>query len=116
MANEYLMYIMSSEWRQKSLNVQRMTQNHCILFPWLLSNHAHHLTYRNMKREMPIRDIIPLSRKAHSLVHTPLLWKSWLRPWINFLLRLLMVFWIVFYFGGRANHVGVKKDKNKRVY
>lgn len=114
MANEYLAYIMSSEWRKKSLNVQRMTQNHCILFPWLPSNHAHHLTYRNMKREMPVRDIIPLSKKAHSLVHIPLLWKSPLRPWINFLLRLLMIFWIVVYFGD--NYGRARKNKNKKIY
>lgn len=103
MANEYLDYIMSPEWRKKSKHVQQMTSNHCILFPWLKSNHAHHLTYRNLKREIPVRDIVPLSKVAHSIIHWRVFWKSPLRPWINFLLRLLMSFWAVFwlFFGGK---------------
>ena len=55
---------MSPEWKKKSKHVQRMTSNHCILFPWIKSNHAHHLTYQNLEREMPVRDIVPLSKTA----------------------------------------------------
>jgi hypothetical protein len=98
MPNEYLEYIYSPEWRIKSKQVQRLTFNHCILFPWMKSNHAHHLTYKNLKKELPIRDIIPVSKCAHDIIHRPILWKTPLRFLVNFLLRSLMILWIMVWF------------------
>lgn len=98
MPNEYLDYIKTPQWRNKSKQIQGMSANHCILFPWLKSNDAHHLTYKNLKNEIPIRDIVPLSRYAHNIVHLPIFWKTFLRIWINWLLRSLAIFWIIFWF------------------
>ncbi len=94
-SNQYLTYIYSPKWKNKSKHCQKLTKNHCIIFPWLKSHHAHHLTYQNLENEIPIRDIVPLSKTAHSIVHWSVFWESPLRPWINFYLRLSMIFWII---------------------
>lgn len=101
-SNKYKTYIISDEWRAKSRNVRDLTNNHCVLFPWMKANHAHHLTYQNMENEIPVRDIIPLSKTAHSIVHWRIFWKTRLRIWMNLILRLLAIFWISFWFLVRA--------------
>jgi hypothetical protein len=94
-SNQYLAYIYSAKWKNKSKGCQQLTKSHCIIFPWLRTNHAHHLTYRNLKNEIPVRDIVPLSKIAHSIVHWSLFWKTPLRPLVNGILRFLMFLWII---------------------
>jgi len=94
-SNEYLTYIKSPQWYAKSRKCQSLTPYHCVLFPWLKSRHCHHLTYHNMTYELPLRDTVPLSVTAHRLIHLPLFWKTALRPWVNWGLRLLMVCWVI---------------------
>ena len=89
--NQYLYYINSTEWKQKSRNIQKMTKNRCIVFPWLRSNHTHHLTYRNLKHEIAIRDCVPVSKFAHKILHLKLFWKTPLRTPINYVLRMFML-------------------------
>gem|GEM_PF-5703186 len=48
-----------------------------------------------MTYELPLRDTVPLSVTAHRLIHLPLFWKTALRPWVNWGLRLLMVCWVI---------------------
>jgi hypothetical protein len=102
-SNEYNVYIVSETWRLKSKNCRDLNRNRCVLFPWLKSNHAHHLYYRNMKYELPIRDIVPLSKIAHNLVHckilgiTPFWGKSPLRVLLSNILRVFYVFSIIFW-------------------
>ena len=99
-SNEYINWINSSEWKAKSKKCQGLTRKHCILFPWLKSRHCHHLTYRNMKQEIPVRDTVALSVTAHKIIHWRIFWKNKkVRPYINYLLRICMVcstmFWNV---------------------
>lgn len=96
-SKNYLAWIQSPEWKAKSKKCQSWTKYHCIVFPWLKSRHCHHLTYKNMKNEVPIRDIVPLSKIAHSIIHWRIFWKSPLRPWANTILRVLMVLWVIFW-------------------
>lgn len=90
-SNEYLVWIKSPLWREKSKSTQRLTGNYCVLFPWLKSRHCHHLTYRNMTKEKAFRDCVPLSITAHKLVHLRVFWKSPLRTPVNYLLRFLTI-------------------------
>ncbi|MCC5669737.1 hypothetical protein LC653_39510 [Nostoc sp. CHAB 5784] len=55
---------------------------------------CHHLTYRNLKREVPVFDTVPLSHKAHEIVHLGVFWNSPLRPFINAILRVFML-WVM---------------------
>ena len=91
----YYAYINSPEWRAKSKQCQALTKNHCVLFFWLKSQHCHHLSYRNLQKEIPLRDTVPLSKSAHWIVHRWFFWRTPLRSLVNFALRVLMVFWIV---------------------
>jgi hypothetical protein len=94
-SNLYKTYIVSPEWRAKSNRCIALTRKRCILFPWLRARHTHHLTYRNLTKEIPIRDTVPLSKCAHWLVHLPIFWKSGLRPFVNWILRFLFLVWLV---------------------
>lgn len=83
---EYTNWINSQEWKTKSKKCQQLTRKHCILFPWLSSRHCHHLHYRNMTTEIPIRDIVALSVTAHKIIHWSLFWKNKkVRPYINYI-------------------------------
>lgn len=92
---EYKMYITSADWYAKSKSCQRLTKGYCVLFPWRKSRHCHHMTYKNFKHERPLRDTVPLCKTAHSIIHWKVFWKSPLRPWINWMLRFLMVVWVL---------------------
>mgnify|MGYP001794131465 FL=1 len=97
-SKEYINWINSSEWKAKSKKCQGLTRKHCILFPWLKSRHCHHLTYRNMKQEIPVRDTVALSVTAHKIIHWRIFWKvKKVRPYVNYFLRFLMVISIVFW-------------------
>lgn len=95
---EYRSYINSPQWKQKSAHCQAMSKRHCIVFFWLRSRHCHHLTYRNLQKEIPVRDTVPLSVTAHQLIHLPLLWKTGARPFVNLVLRVLFIFWMIIFF------------------
>ena len=96
-SSEYISWINSKDWKVKSRKCQALTIKSCILFPWLDSRHTHHLTYRNMKSERPIRDTVPLSVMAHKLIHLRIFWKTGLRKYINYFLRFLMILSIIFW-------------------
>lgn len=97
-SNKYLQWINSPEWKIKSRKCQQLTRKHCIVFPWLNSRHSHHMTYRNMKSEMPIRDTVPLSVTAHKIIHWRIFWKNKkVRPYVNYFLRFCMVWSILFW-------------------
>ncbi|BCL39777.1 hypothetical protein [Nostoc sp. MS1] len=96
-SSEYLAYIHSPQWKAKSKQCQQLTLNHCVFLPWHKSNHAHHLTYNNLEYEMPVRDIVPLSNFAHEIVHLWFFWNTPVRSVVNWLLRLLMLFCVVFW-------------------
>ena len=66
---KYLNYIHSEEWREKSKRFRRATGDRCVLFPFLRSNHAHHLTYKNLESEQFVRDCVGLNAWSHDLVH-----------------------------------------------
>lgn len=101
-SNEYLSYIRSPEWYKKSAGAIAKTGKRCVMFPWLTATDAHHLTYRNLGSEIYIRDIIPLSRCAHDLIHNSVLsllvWQGGgkkgtapLRVPFNYILRVLAI-------------------------
>lgn len=95
---EYTNYISSIEWRNKSKFCQTLTHKHCIIFPWLKSRHGHHLTYKNMKSEIPIRDTVPLSVTGHNIIHLNIFWRNKKnRVWVNYFLRFCMVCSIIFW-------------------
>jgi hypothetical protein len=98
-SNEYISYIHSTQWYDKRAKCQSLTANHCILFPWLKSRHCHHLTYKNLTREVPLRDIVPLSKTAHTIIHWHILWKiKQVRFIVNLILRALMIVWVAVWF------------------
>lgn len=112
----YHFYINSAQWKAKSRNCQKLSGNWCILFPWLRSRDCHHMTYRNMGGEIPVRDTVPLSKTAHWLVHLPVLWRignkvSPVRVLVNYVLRSLFLFWIIlsFFTRGEIWHNGSQK-------
>ncbi len=100
---EYNAWVVSPQWRAKSRRYCRSTQNTCVLFPWRTATHSHHLTYRNLTRELLIRDCVPLSREAHRLIHCHLLWQTGLRQPTNWILRGLCLLWL----GGGVGMTGV---------
>lgn len=88
---KYSHYIRSHQWRAKSKRAIARTKGRCCLFPWQKANHTHHLTYRNLGKELLIRDVVPLSKVAHKIVHCRLLWRSPLRKLVNYWLRLICI-------------------------
>lgn len=48
----------------------------CCLFPWLEAKEAHHLSYKNLGHEWIWRDVVPLSKTAHTIVHWGIFWNS----------------------------------------
>lgn len=93
-SNFYKSYIISPEWRVKSKACIMKTKNRCVLLPFMLARHTHHLTYKNLGKEMFIRDIVPLSKVAHKLVHFDIFWKTPLRPLVNLYLRFIcLIVW-----------------------
>lgn len=101
-SNEYLTYIRSPQWYEKSAKTIEKTGKRCVMFPWLRATDTHHLTYKNLKSEIYIRDTVPLSRCAHDLIHDSalslLIWQgpgkkgtAPLRVSFNYLLRLLAI-------------------------
>lgn len=119
----YHSYIHSQKWHRRADWINSLFFNQCIvtssalmaipvyllglkplaialglLFAWTLgkASHTHHLTYRNMGHELPVRDCVPLSKAAHWIIHLYPFWKV-LRVPVNGILRVLALMWL---FGG----------------
>lgn len=91
-SRSYRSYIRSADWYARRRAILKIWRNRCALFPWMAADECHHLTYRNLTREVPWRDCLPLSKFAHQLVHHPILWqsrkpKSFRRRGVNLVLR-----------------------------
>jgi hypothetical protein len=94
-STEYTLYIQSVNWRKKSNDVLASTGKRCALRPWKRATHAHHLHYKNLRNEWVVRDCVPLSPEAHTLIHQDKFWNlngnartpSPLRPIISNYLR-----------------------------
>lgn len=56
------------------------------------------MTYKNFQKERALRDTLPLSKIAHWIIHLWLFWKTPLRPWVNAVLRFLLIFWAIAWF------------------
>lgn len=96
-SQEYYDYIYSNVWYYKSNLCRQALNGRCTLFPFLKAHDAHHLNYKHFKSEWLIRDIVPLSRIAHGVVHWKIFWKTKLRFLINLILRSLFIFWWVIF-------------------
>lgn len=70
----YHAYIKSPAWYARRRKAFRLWKGRCALFPWLKARDGHHLTYANLGHEWPLRDVLPLSRFAHRVVHCRLFW------------------------------------------
>lgn len=71
---EYRAYINSSEWKRgwrRGLTLWLLFGRDCIL-PIFPAHDADHVTYRNLTRELPLRDLVPLNRVMHRQIITPL--------------------------------------------
>lgn len=107
---QYYVYINSKEWRSHCKKCHALTKHHCVIFPWLKSRNIHHMTYKNFQKERVLRDTVPLSKIAHWVIHLWLLWKTPLRPWVNVVLRMFLLFWAIAWF-----FVPIKTNHHRRV-
>ena len=89
-SNEYREYLLSPQWRIKANKCLKLSKNKCLL-TGKKATHCHHLSYNNLKAELPVRDIVPLSAAAHKFIHNRLLWETPIRALVNWLLRFLFV-------------------------
>ena len=104
-SREYINYLNSSTWRNKSRWVRSLTRpfwlprksrGRCVLFPWLPAQQTHHVTYyfilnfgwNQFGFEIPFIHLVPLSKVAHDLLGSKLLWKQPIRFFVNTYLRL----------------------------
>jgi hypothetical protein len=65
----YRQYINSLEWKEKSRGFIKWTSGRCTLIPLLRASESHHMHYRNLGSEMIMRDVVPLSKFGHLIVH-----------------------------------------------
>jgi hypothetical protein len=92
---EYREYMQSFVWHEKSNKCKNATKRICVLFPWLKANHSHHLTYKNFKKEVIVRDIVPLSKVAHKIVHIELFYNTKIKLMVNYYLRIATILFII---------------------
>jgi hypothetical protein len=90
-ADRYESHLRSSAWQMHARSCLALTGRRCVLFPFLWAQECHHLHYRNLGREVPVVDTVPLSWAAHQIIHFPLLWFPPVRVAVNVWLRLMMV-------------------------
>ena len=103
MTDLYHEYLDSAEWHQKSKFFRSVMLNRDCVFPFLPSQDAHHMTYRNLTEEIFLRDAVPLNKTFHLNYLHPFmrLWHKkrdipFLRFWVNWLiLRPSCAFWFV---------------------
>ena len=65
MSNELIKHMNSDAWRRRSRFFRNVMLNRDCVFPFLKSQDAHHMTYRNLKHEIFLRDVVPLNKKFH---------------------------------------------------
>lgn len=82
-SDAYRRYMSSPVWRQRARRCLDFTHRRCCLFPFLRAVEAHHMHYRNFEGELVVRDIVPLSRLGHRIVHAWILWRGPGRPLAN---------------------------------
>jgi hypothetical protein len=91
---EYIKHVVAKSPRWKLarwLCMNPLLGRDCVL-PVLRAHHCHHLHYRNLGHELPIRDIVPLHRITHDVVHVA--GRIFGRRAINGLLRFCYCFWL----------------------
>ena len=64
---------------------------------WWKATDCDHLHYRNLGRELPLRDVVGLNRRTHVLV-TELRRRGWSLP-VNLVLRLAYLAWLLGWLG-----------------
>lgn len=113
---EYNRYLKSPQWKKIKHDTEKLTWNRCILFPWLPAQNVHHMHYGNIqgefvngnyhfvaKKDSPFKDVVPLSKFAHSHVaHLDFFWKNKARrKKFNKFLRFMFIFtsFIMIFFG-----------------
>lgn len=121
---EYKLYLQSQQWKNIKYTIEALSGNRCVLFPWLSAKNVHHMHYKNIKdqyipigngtykyiftalRDMPVRDVVPLSRIGHQLVHKKWLWKNKkIRRIVNCYLRFAFVMCMIV-FRKNIKHTG----------
>jgi hypothetical protein len=68
---EYRQYINSKSWRSKRPFIMALTLGRDSILPIFPAHDCDHLTYKNLGRELPLRDCVPLHRFTHRNVITP---------------------------------------------
>ena len=112
-SREYINYLNSPTWRNKSRWVRSLTRpfwlpnksrGRCVLFPWFPAQQTHHLTYyfifnlgwNQFGFEMPLWHLVPVSKVAHDIVGSKLLWTQPIRFFVNTYLRIaFLILWTI---------------------
>lgn len=74
-SNEYLEYLQSTKWHNKRLQTLKLTNYKCIKCTGKATE-VHHLSYANLGKEKPGRDIVPLCTKCHNRCHFKKHWDN----------------------------------------
>lgn len=102
LSSEYREYIASDRWIKgwrRTWTMWMMLGGDALL-PFLPAHHADHLHYKNLGHELPFRDILPLNRRVHLEVVTPV--RAILRKqfgstlgnhYLAFAMRAIVLFW-----------------------
>ena len=96
-------YLRSPQWAILRNEVKSLSCNRCVLFPWRKVQNVHHMHYKKVRgvyegnkyiftagKDIPVLDLIPLSRQGHQIVHLDFFWKSH-RKVTNYILRFLFI-------------------------
>lgn len=70
---EYREYIRSDRWRKgwRRKSTMYLVCGLDTIFPFLPAHHADHITYTNLTKELPLRDLVPLNKTVHLRMVTP---------------------------------------------
>ena len=74
-SRQYLNYLQSDAWQEKRMICFAMSGHRCINCQAYATD-IHHLSYINLGREKPGRDIVPLCKKCHKKCHWKKHWDS----------------------------------------
>lgn len=79
-------------WRRLRRICFAVTMGRCAVVPLLKAHHNDHVTYRNLGKEWPLRDLVPLNRHVHAAV--TYLRAHGLKGPVNLILRAAYTAWI----------------------
>jgi hypothetical protein len=79
-------------WRLVRQLTFALTLHRDVLCIWWRATDADHLTYANLGREWPLRDLVPLNRRTHVVVTALRRWGF--KPAVNFVLRSAYLAWL----------------------